>query len=306
VEDLSGGNVLALDVGGTSVKSVAIAQGSKLLGDVKTSPVDSRGPAEDILDKLADVIQGHAREQVNHPLQGVALGFPGPFDYEAGICLIKGVAKFESLYGLDIRQELWRRMDDDRLPMRFRNDAEAATVGEALYGSGRPFVRQIGLTLGTGCGSAFLVAGRPVTAGPGVPANGWLYPISFRSRPADERFSIRGLLGALRAAGVSAETIKSAAELARRDHLEARQVFVLFGRDLGAFLLPWSREFEADAVILQGGIANAFDLFGAELSAVLPVTVRKGTARPPCSRHPGRFHHLAQPMNSGRIYEPPR
>ena len=109
------------------------------------------------------------------------------------VCLIEGVEKYGAIHGVDIRADLQARLHLRDLPILFRNDAEAAVVGEARYGAGRDYRRLIGVTLGTGCGSAFLEDGLPVTKGPGVPPNGWLYPVLFRGIRADDLFSRRGL-----------------------------------------------------------------------------------------------------------------
>lgn len=270
--------VVALDVGGTSVKSALVTENGQLLGQPKTTHIDNQARADIILRSLAEIINSHIQEldTDHHQLLGAALGFPGPFEYEVGSSRIKDVAKFESLYGLNVREGLQPYLILDNLPICFRNDAEAAIVGEALYGAGRPFPRLIGLTLGTGCGSAFLINGQPVTTGAGVPPNGWLYPISFKGRQADDVFSIRGLMTALQTAGVEVDDVKIAAGLARQSHRAARQVFAQLGHNLGAFLSPWTEAFQADAILFQGGIANAFDLFKHELTAIIPVTVVRG------------------------------
>ncbi|MEZ4637552.1 MAG: ROK family protein [Caldilineaceae bacterium] len=93
------------------------------------------------------------------------------------------------------------------LNVRFRNDAEAAIVGEARFGAGRGLHRLIGLTLGTGSGSAFLIGGVPQIGGPGVPPNGWIYPLLFEGTQADDVFSIRGLLGRCHAAEIAVDSV---------------------------------------------------------------------------------------------------
>ena len=278
IQTHSNSYVATLDVGGSSVKSALVIDTGELLDQPKITPIDNQAAADIILKTLADIVRGHLRgfQTDSDQLLGIALGFPGPFEYDVGVSRIQGVAKFESIYGLDIRQGLQQQLAQPRLPIRFRNDAEAAIVGEALYGVGQPFTRLIGVTLGTGCGSAFLIDGQPITAGAGVPPNGWLYPILFQRRQADDLFSIRGLLGALQAAGVEVDNIKTAAKLARQGHQTAREVFAEFGYNLGQFLRPWAEAFQAEAILLQGGIANTFDIFELELSTKLPVTVVRG------------------------------
>ncbi len=181
---------------------------------------------------------------------------------------------------VNMRDALRARLDLGDLPILFRNDAEAAVVGEARYGAGRDYRRLIGVTLGTGCGSAFLVDGVPVTSGPGVPPNGWLYPVLFRGLRADDVFSRRGLEARLRSAGVTERNVKDAAAAARAGDVGARQVFEAFGADLGSFLNSYAVAFAAEAVLVLGRIAGAMDLFGPPLRQALSVPALPGERGP--------------------------
>jgi len=272
--------VIAIDVGGTSVKSALIAPGGRVIAEPVITPIDSSGEAESILRTFAQIISTHLGRAQTLNVIGVALGFPGPFDYGAGICLIEDVEKYRAIYGVNMRDALRARLDLGDLPILFRNDAEAAAVGEARYGAGRDYQRLIGVTLGTGCGSAFLVDGVPVTSGPGVPPNGWLYPLLFRGIRADDAFSRRGLEARLGAASVASIDVKQAAGDARAGDVTARQVFEAFGADLGAFLNSFAVAFAAEAVLVLGQIAGAIDLFGLPLRQALSVPALPGERGP--------------------------
>jgi glucokinase len=268
--------VIALDVGGTSIKSALVAPGGRVLGEPVETPVDSGGEAGPILDTLARVVSGHLERVYPTQLLGITLGFPGPFDYPNGICLVQGLVKYGAIYGLDLRAALRACLDLPDLPILFRNDAEAAAVGEARFGAGQPYRQLIAVTLGTGCGSAFVRDGLPVTSGPGLPPNGWLYPILFRGVRADDCFSKRGLEARLHAASVGVAGVKEAANAARAGDQVARQVFSTFGADLGAFLDPFALAFQAEAVLVLGQIAGALDLFGLPLRQTLSVPAIPG------------------------------
>jgi len=272
--------VIALDVGGTSVKSALIAPRGHVIGEPVITPIESFGEAESILETFAHIIISYLGEAQTSNVIGVALGFPGPFDYGTGICLIEGVEKYQSIYGINMRDALRARLDLGQLPILFRNDAEAAVVGEARYGVGSNYRRLIGVTLGTGCGSAFLVDGMPVTSGPGVPPNGWLYPVLFRGIRADDVFSRRGLAARLRAASITELKVKEAMEAARAGDITARQVFEAFGADLGTFLNSFAVAFAAEAVLVLGRIASAIDLFGSPLRQALSVSALPGERGP--------------------------
>lgn len=43
-------------------------------------------------------------------MKGIRLAFPGPFDYEQGICLMKGLDKYDRLYGINLRQVFSERL----------------------------------------------------------------------------------------------------------------------------------------------------------------------------------------------------
>jgi len=250
------------------------------MGELTITPIDSSGEAESILETFAKIISTYLGPAQTSNILGVALGFPGPFDYAAGICLIEGVEKYGAIYGVNLRAALQARLNLKDLPILFRNDAEAAVVGEARYGMGRGFRRLIGVTLGTGCGSAFLVDGVPVTSGPGVPPNGWLYPVLFHGLRADDAFSRRGLEARLRAAHVAVVDVAEAAAAARAGDVGACQVFEAFGADLGTFLNPFALAFAAEAVLVLGRIAGAINLFGPPLRQALSVPALPGERGP--------------------------
>ena len=137
-------------------------------------------------------------------------------------------------------------------------------MAEALHGAGRPFERVLGITLGAGMG-ACLMAGDAIveTYAAVVPAE--LYRQPFGTATADDAFSDRGLRARLAGADPAS---------ARDD--DALCAFAAFGADLGAFLAPWTEVLRADVVVVAGGIAGAFALFGPALEAALAVAARVG------------------------------
>jgi len=145
-----------------------------------------------------------------------------------------------------------------------------------LYGAGRSHDRLIGITLGTGMGSAFIADGKAVHVGKGVFPGGELYPALYNGERADDLFSTRGLKSRLEAAGLAWQDVKTAAEAAHT-HGGTREVFAQFGTDLGAFLTPHVQAFGAELVLVLGGISQAFDLFREQLNAALPIRAARGT-----------------------------
>ncbi len=251
--------IVCIDVGGSSLKSGVVEGPGKPSGSLVTTPIDSNADLMSILDTLIASINA----VMPNPslMRGLAFSFPGPFDYQLGIPRIQGLEKYNALYGLDIGQELRKRLNLPNLAIRYRNDAEAAVVGEGCYGASQTFHRVIGVTLGTGFGSAFIANGDVISEGPDVPPNGWLYSFPANGVRADDTFSTRGLQTRLDAAGLQGLTLTVAAQQARLGDRKCQAVFESFGSDLGHFLHPFALSFQADAILFLGGIASAFDCF---------------------------------------------
>jgi glucokinase len=268
--------IVALDVGGSSVKSGLIDPDWLLRPPepfpasavtATQTPLATDAEAPVLLQAIGAVIRREMDAAGARPIMGVGFGFPGPFDYARGICLIRHFTKYQALYGMDIGAALRETLHMPDLAISFRNDAEAALVAEARFGAGRPFRRVIGLTLGTGLGSSFIADGVRLTDGPGVPAHsgGFLFPEPYGDATADDYFSTRGLLARLQAADARLESVGAAAERAAADDDALAGVFSAWGADLGAFLRPYAAAFQPEAILLLGGIARAHALFAPAL-----------------------------------------
>jgi len=263
--------VIALDVGGSSVKHGVVDFNNPLQTQVQTTPINSRGTVDEIIETFAKIIHSHRQSHPN--CVQLALGFPGPFDYEQGISHIRGLEKYEALYNMNVHDLLLSMLHRPDVKIRFRNDAEAAIVGEAIYGVGANYARIIGITLGTGMGSAFLNSGERVTDGPNVPEQGWLYPELFKDQRADDVFSTRGLLSRFAASNIVLPHVAAADIHDKR----VQEILSVFGDDLGQFLLPYANIFKADAILILGGIVGFFELFDNPLKTQLsPIPVLRG------------------------------
>jgi len=269
-------NVIALDVGGSSVKSGVVQSDAALLF-VSHTPLNSQASKDDVLQEFVKIIQSYLHKIDSDELLGIAFGFPGPFDYENGLCLIQGQSKYDNLYQVNIRDELKQKLNFNK-SILFCNDAEAAVIGEANYGAGQGFDRVIGITLGTGLGSGFIVNGVSVHRGPGVPPNAELFPLKFKGNRADDLFSTRGLIERFQNKGFYYSDVAQAVKHIKQGNTLLVTVFRQFGEDLGRFLRPFVDEFAADVLIVLGGIAGALEYFRGIIEDQLNIPVYPGEA----------------------------
>lgn len=239
----------ALELGGSHVSSALIdLESGQLEGPIRVSldPGASRDELLFLLDATADHVRGY---------EPIGFAVPGPFDHERGICLIKGLAKLEALYGVDLRATL----DLDAV---FLNDAEAFLLGEVEAGAARGHARAIGLTLGTGLGSAFLAGGELVRGGGEVPPNGDLHTVPFRGVEVEDVISARGIRAR------TGRDPGALSALAHEGDEEAVAAFTKLGADLAEFLEPWLDAFRPSVVVVGGGIAGAWRHFASELPSI--------------------------------------
>lgn len=261
------GTVGALELGGTHVTAARIDAGAVVPGSRIRRPLRSDGDRAELLGAILGAAAAADRLEVGR--WGVAV--PGPFDYQHGICTIRGVHKLDALHGVDLRAELVRALRlSDGTQVRFLNDADAFLLGEWRAGAVRGQRRCVGVTLGTGLGSAFLAEGRICHHGAGVPPDGRLDLVAFRGRPIEETVSRRGLLARYRACRPGADVdVEQVAARARAGEAAAHQTFVEVMATLGEFLAPWLREFRASCLVVGGSIAWAWDLINPALRPAL-------------------------------------
>ncbi|MFD5121159.1 ROK family protein [Streptomyces sp. NPDC058385] len=251
-----------LEIGGTHVTAAVVDLPDGRVGRRSRRPLDPHAGAEDILGavrRCADHLDVPAGTR-----WGMAV--PGPFDYAQGIALFAGVGKFEALYGVDVRTALLRDLRQRPGDVVFLNDAHAFMMGEWAAGAGRGHSRAVGITLGTGVGSAFLVDGGIVARGPGVPPEGRMDLTEAGGAPLEESVSRRAILARF---GDPSADVRDIADLARAGQRRARRVLDDAFTTLGSVLAPRLTAFGATTLIVGGSMAGSWDLVAPALHAGL-------------------------------------
>jgi glucokinase len=252
--------VLTFDVGGSHI-SAALCSGDNLsLGPVASAHYGDITTSDGFVGLLYDLAAKAAGGNVSGI--GATLAFPGPFDYDAGVSLMRH--KLQYLYGIDLRNALAPRIGCDPARVRFLNDADAYLLGEVGAGAAKGFARAVGLTLGTGIGSAFAVDGRLTTTGPGVPKDGEIWNVPYENGIVEDFVSTRAIAGNYGRRTGKTISVAEIAAVVTHDS-DAQEAFAEFGHHLGQVIGSLLADFRADVVVLGGGISRSADLF-------LPIT----------------------------------
>ena len=254
--DGSSAPILVFDVGGSHMAASIFDLQSKSIGTVRDVRVLPGGEPESFFKAFESLL----RSTLPPPAlpRGIAIAIPSPFDYEGGISHMKH--KFQSLYLVDLRRELSQRLCCPPGGIHFLNDAGASLIGEMQQGSAVGAKRAIGITLGTGVGSAFAVDGGIVVEGEGVPAGGEIWNQTYRDGIVEDFVStvaIQRNFEQLTGKKREVRDIASCTVHAR----EARQALERFGTELGKVLRQTCLPFAPDRIVLGGGIARAATYF---------------------------------------------
>lgn len=259
---------IGTDIGGSHISCAAIdlVSGSIMRETLIQREVNNEAQASIIISVWAEALSSVIELFDINKIKGIGFAMPGPFDYVNGISMIRGVAKYENLYGFNISDAISSSLDvpDDFL-IRFMNDASSFAVGEAWTGSAKETDRSLSITLGTGFGSAFISDRIPIVDGPLVPKLGCVYHLPYKEGIADDYFSTRGLVGRYKElSGKELEGVRDLAEIADKEKI-ASDLFMEFGDNLGLFLAPWLNGFSAEILVIGGNISHAFNHFGESL-----------------------------------------
>lgn len=274
--------MVALDIGGGHVTAAVVDCRMReiVAGTRSHLDVDETAPSGVILDRWAHAALQAVARVADERVSGIGIAMPAPFDYERGVSLMQH--KFRALYGLPVVSLLQQRLEASPLkqaPIAVGNDADLFALGEWWAGAACGWQRVIGLTLGTGLGSGFVVHGRVITAGPEVPPDGEIWNLPYLDGVAEDHVSGRGISVAYaRAAG---RTLP-AAEVARQaedGQRAARETFEALALHLEAILEPHIARFRPGCIVVGGSIAHAWPLFGPRLSRDLAPVECRASAR---------------------------
>lgn len=246
--------IVGADIGGSHITAalVDLKQRVMLHDTLIRRKVNSHGTAPEIIEAwgaaLEEVLQ---HNRLTNKMIGIAM--PNPVDYEQGISYIKGIDKYDSLYGLNIRNLLAARLQIDPTHIRMKNDAGCFMQGEVFGGAAQGFTSAIGLTLGTGVGTA--------RSHNGVAEDADLWHMPFRDSIVEEYVATRWFIR--RYQELSGKTVKDVKELSGLHDTDptAQQVFREFADNLTELLLHFIGKDNPQVVVIGGNIANAEALF---------------------------------------------
>jgi glucokinase len=266
---------IGIDIGGTNTKYGIVNHRGEIIqqGDLRT---DAHATVESFVDALHAALIPILEKQHDYKIKGVGIGAPngnfytGTIDYAPNLRW-KGVIPLAKM----VSEKFW-------LPCVLTNDANAAAVGEMMYGAARGMRDFITITLGTGVGSGIVANGELIYGHDGF-AGELGHTII---RPGGRKHWATQLDGSLEAYCSATGIVLTARELLaeRKDESLMRQykpeditskivfdcamqgdnlakeVYRFTGQVLGESLANFIMFSSPEAIILFGGVIKAGDL----------------------------------------------
>jgi len=266
---------IGVDIGGTFTKFGIVDQDGNCLIDGTISTTEKKD-IDGFLSNLKTTIDT-ATAKISEPIdiQGIGLGAPngnfynGTIEYAPNLAW-KGIVPFIDLF---------KKYYD--LPMFLTNDANAAAIGEMVYGGAKKMKNFVIITLGTGLGSGLVVNGELVYG-----HDGFAGELGHVTIVRDGRMCATGRRGSLEtyasASGIKRTifelladslhdsefrdvtfnqlTAKMIFDAAKKNDKIALEAFELTGKYLGEALADTVAHTSPEAIFLFGGLANAGEL----------------------------------------------
>lgn len=148
--------ILGIDLGGTKIGTgIVNIHGKVLTSDYQ--PTEAIQGQDAVIQRMIDgVYRVLDQAQVNiQDIDSIGIGSPGPLDIPKG--LLTEPPNLPTWHNVPLRQIL-----EDRLgrPTFLENDANAAAIGEYLYGAGQGTRHMVYVTVSTGIGGGLILNGQ--------------------------------------------------------------------------------------------------------------------------------------------------
>lgn len=259
---MSNSILVGADIGGSHISAALVdLQTMTTVKDAHVRVhVNSHGTVNEIIDAWGQAIEKLFTDH-NIVVKRVGIAMPNPVDYESGVSFIKGIDKYDALYGLNIKELLSKRISVKATDIRMKNDAGCFLQGEALGGAAKGFKDAIGLTIGTGIGTARFHRN--------IAEDADLWHASFRDGMTEDYISSRWFVKRyFELSGNSVNNVKELATLYKQD-VNAQKVFKEFAGNLAEFLMSFIEMDHPDVIVIGGNISNASALFFPEVENIL-------------------------------------
>lgn len=252
-----GAVTIGIDLGGTGTRIVVLDAADNVVAEA-TEPTESLGHGRQAVVALADAVLALA---AGATIGAVGVGASGPID-AGGV--IRNPDTLPGFSDVPLTSRLSERLG---VPCVIDNDAATAAFGEYRYGAGRGCTRLLMVTLGTGIGVGMLSDGHLFKDVHGLhPEAGHIAVVGPDAACYCGLSSCWEQLASRTALGRQLNRdLDAAAQAARSGSPSELSTFRRYGDRVAAGLSTLTTAYGPDRVVIGGGAAQYWDLWGAAL-----------------------------------------
>lgn len=262
---------LGIDLGGTNLRSAAVTSAGEIVYETHRPTFAAEG-VESVIDRIALAVREAAGRSGADPDVPVGIAAPGPLDPRSGIVrFAPNLPGWRNIQLRDRLRELTGR------PVVIGNDANAAALGEHIFGAGQRSRNMIYIGLGTGVGGGVISEGHLIDGLRGMGgelghvsvdldgprctcgSSGCIeaYCSSWSITREAELLVASGRGAAIVAAAKNGQIgPRAVAEAARSGDSAARALLERAGTALGAGLANFINIFNPELIVVGGGVAE--------------------------------------------------
>jgi glucokinase len=141
---------VGVDLGGTSIKIGLVDEKGEILDKTSVASLAHEGPKT----VISQIIKGikQLRKKDDHKILGIGIGSPGTIRTKKGT--VEDPPNFPGWGKIHLGNVIKKEFKTE---VFVENDANAAAIGELIYGAGKKFTNFIMITLGTGVGGGIII-----------------------------------------------------------------------------------------------------------------------------------------------------
>ncbi len=140
---------LGIDLGGTNIKAGLVSSDAKIIQKVSVESKAAEGP-DAVIKQIGKAIKKLSKDGIK--ISGIGIGAPGVVSVKKGT--VENPPNLPGWGKVHLGKILEREFD---MPVFVENDANAAAIGEMIYGAGKNFNSFVMITLGTGVGGGIIM-----------------------------------------------------------------------------------------------------------------------------------------------------
>ncbi|GEM45741.1 ROK family protein [Deinococcus cellulosilyticus] len=252
-------SLIGVDLGGTKIAVAVVQEGSITHKSVEPTPKDGWVSVLDQIARQVEELRQHVPD-----LETVGVGLPGPLDFKQG--MVKFAPNIYGFENVPVRSYLAEKLN---MHVDIENDANAAALGEGVYGAGRGTDSSVFITISTGIGGGIVLNGRVIRGAHGV--GGEIGHVTALPYGTVAGSGVVGGLEALCSGTAIARdasfalnkptTTAEAFQLAQDGHPIAKRVVETAMTHIGTLVANLQLTIDPEVFVLGGGVSSVGDYF---------------------------------------------